>query len=132
MGLGVNWANPIERGWVLCNFVGALAMLPCVTLLLPLKVQSPGLSAAWLGGREAGLSLGMLAGLLGIAQAWTRVQGRFATRVGGAVLSRIHGAGARRGRQLVRQDVSEGVRGVRRAQLSMRWRRCQSASDSFG
>ena len=50
VGLRVNWAIPIERGWVLCNFVGALAMLPCVTLLLPLKVQSLGLSAAWLGG----------------------------------------------------------------------------------
>jgi len=86
VGLRVNWAIPIERGWVLCNFVGALAMLPCVTLLLPLKVQSLGLSAAWLGGCEAGLSLGMLAGSLGIAQAWARAQGRFATRVGGAVL----------------------------------------------
>ena len=39
-----------------------------------------------LDGCEAGLSLGMLAGSLGIAQAWARVQGRFATRVGGAVL----------------------------------------------
>ncbi|MFL6630355.1 MAG: MFS transporter [Vitreoscilla sp.] len=86
VGLRVNWAIPIERGWVLCNFVGALAMLPCVTLLLPLKVQSLGLSAAWLGWCEAGLSLGMLVGSLGIAQAWARLHGRFATRVGGAVL----------------------------------------------
>ena len=86
VGLRVNWAIPIERGWVLCNFVGAIAMMPCVTLLLPLKVQSLGLSAAWLGWCEAALSLGMLAGSLGIAQAWSRVQGRFATRVGGALL----------------------------------------------
>jgi MFS family permease len=86
VGMRVNWAIPIERGWVLCNFVGALAMMPCVTLLLPLKVQSLGLSAAWLGWCEAALSLGMLAGSLGIAQWWSRVQGRFGTRVGGSVL----------------------------------------------
>lgn len=86
VGLRVNWAIPIERGWVLCNFVGAIVMLPCVTLLLPLKVQSLGLSAAWLGWCEAGLSLGMLVGSLGIAQAWSRVQGRFATRISGAAL----------------------------------------------
>jgi MFS family permease len=86
VGLRVNWRIPIERGWVLCNFVGAIAMMPCVTLLLPLKVQSLGLSAAWLGWCEAGLSLGMLAGSLGIAQWWTRARGRFATRVGAALL----------------------------------------------
>ena len=86
VGLRVNWAIPIERGWVLCNFVGALVMLPCATMLLPLKVQSLGLSAAWLGWCEAALSLGLLAGSLGIAQAWSRVQGRFATRVSGAAL----------------------------------------------
>ena len=40
-------------------------MMPCVTLLVPLKVQSLGLSAAWLGWCEAGLSLGMLVGSLG-------------------------------------------------------------------
>ncbi|HEY9026207.1 MAG TPA: MFS transporter [Burkholderiaceae bacterium] len=86
VGLRVNWAIPIERGWVLCNFVGAIVLLPCATLLVPLKVQSLGLSAAWLGGCEASLSLGMLVGSLGIAQAWSRLQGRFATRVTGAAL----------------------------------------------
>jgi MFS family permease len=86
VGMRVNWAIPIERGWVLCNFVGGIVMLPCVTMLLPLKVQSLGLSAAWLGWCEAALSLGMLIGSLGIAQAWSRVQGRFATRIGGAVM----------------------------------------------
>jgi MFS family permease len=86
VGLRVNWAIPIERGWVLCNFVGAIVMLPCATMLLPLKVQSLGLSAAWLGWCEAALSLGLLVGSLGIAQAWSRAQGRFATRVGGAAL----------------------------------------------
>src|SRR4051812_31315956 len=50
VGMRVNWAIPLERGWVLCNFVGALFLMPAVLMLVPLKVQSLGLSAAWLGG----------------------------------------------------------------------------------
>ncbi len=86
IGMRVNWAIPIERGWVLCNFVCAVFMMPGVMMLVPLKVQSLGLSAAWLGGCEAALSLGMLLGSLGPAAWWARAQGRFATRVSGAVL----------------------------------------------
>jgi MFS family permease len=87
VGMRVNWAIPIERGWVICNFVGAVFMMPCVMLLVPLKVQSLGLSAAWLGWCEAALSLGMLLGSLGPAAWWADLQGRFATRVSGAVLT---------------------------------------------
>jgi MFS family permease len=86
VGMRVNWAIPLERGWVLCNFVGALFMMPAVLMLVPLKVQSLGLSAAWLGWCEAALSLGLLVGSLGPAEWCARVQGRFATRVGGAAL----------------------------------------------
>ena len=86
VGLRVNWAIPLERGWVLCNFIAALVMMPCVTMLVPLKVQSLGLSAAWLGWCEAALSLGLLVGSLGPAAWWARVQGRFATRVSSAAL----------------------------------------------
>jgi len=84
VGLRVNWAIPIERGWVLCNFVGAVFMVPAVAMLLPLKVQSLGLSAVWLGWCEAGLSLGMLVGSLGPAAWWARAQGRFGARIGSA------------------------------------------------
>ena len=86
VGLRVNWAIPIERGWVICNFIGAVFMVPCVAMLAPLKVQSLGLSAAWLGWCEAGLSLGLLVGSLGPAAWWTRAQGRFGARVGGSAL----------------------------------------------
>jgi MFS family permease len=86
VGLRINWAIPIERGWVICNFVGALFMVPCVAMLAPLKVQSLGLSAAWLGWCEAGLSLGLLVGSLGPAAWWARAQGRFGARVGGSAL----------------------------------------------
>ncbi len=84
VGMRVNWAIPLERGWVLCNFVGALFLMPCVLMLVPLKVQSLGLSAAWLGWCEAALSLGLLFGSLGPAAWWARIQGRFATRVSAA------------------------------------------------
>lgn len=87
VGMRVNWAIPMERGWVICNFVGAVFMMPGVLMLVPLKVQSLGLSAAWLGWCEAALSLGMLTGSLGPAAWWARVQGRFATRVSGAALT---------------------------------------------
>ena len=86
VGLRVNWAIPIERGWVICNFIGAVFMVPCVAMLAPLKVQSLGLSAAWLGWCEAGMSLGLLVGSLGPAAWWARVQGRFATRVSSSAL----------------------------------------------
>ena len=86
VGLRINWAIPIERGWVICNFVGAVFMVPGVAMLVPLKVQSLGLSAAWLGWCEAGLSLGLLVGSLGPAAWWARIQGRFGARVGGAAL----------------------------------------------
>ena len=86
-GMRVNWAIPMERGWVLCNFVAAIVLIPCATMLVPLKVQSLGLSAAWLGWCEAGLSLGMLIGSLGVAERWARLQGRFATRFTGAMVT---------------------------------------------
>ena len=86
VGLRVNWAIPIERGWVMCNFIGAVFMVPCVTMLAPLKVQSLGLSAAWLGWCEAGMSLGLLLGSLGPATWWARAHGRFGARVGGSAL----------------------------------------------
>ena len=86
VGMRVNWAIPMERGWVICNFIGAVFLIPCVTMLAPLKVQSLGLSAAWLGWCEAGLSLGILVGSIGPAAWWATLQGRFATRVTGAAV----------------------------------------------
>jgi MFS family permease len=86
VGMRVNWAIPMERGWVMCNFVCAIVMMPCVAMLVPLKVQSLGLSAAWLGWCEAALSLGMLVGSVGPATWWAEAQGRFATRVGSMAL----------------------------------------------
>lgn len=85
-GVKANWAIPLERGWILANGVSWLFLFPAFTLLVPLKVQSLGLSALWLGLCEAALSLGMLVGALGFSAWWAQRQGRFATRITAAAL----------------------------------------------
>lgn len=81
-GLRAAWRMPLERGWILVNFVGWIFMFPALTLLVPLKVKDLGLSGVWLGAAEAGLSMGMLWGALGGAAVVTRFWGRYATRIG--------------------------------------------------
>lgn len=83
-GLKASWAIPLERGWILVNFAAWIFLLPALTMLMPLKLQSLGLSGAWLGACQAALSVGMLAGALG-GSGWLAARcGRFATRVGAA------------------------------------------------
>jgi len=85
-GMNANWRIPLERGWILVNFLSWIFLFPTFTMLVPLKVQSLGLSGTWLGLCEAGLSLGMLLGSLG-GSAWMIARfGRYATRVGAAVV----------------------------------------------
>jgi len=84
-----NWRIPLERGWILVNFSSWLFLMPCFTMLVPLKVRSLGLGGAWLGLCEAALSLGMLLGSLG-GSAWMVARfGRFNTRVGAAVVQGV-------------------------------------------
>jgi MFS family permease len=85
-GMRANWRIPIERGWILANFLSWIFLGPTMTMLVPLKVQALGLSGLWLGLCEAGLSLGLLLGSLGGSQWLVDRLGRFATRVGSAVL----------------------------------------------
>jgi predicted MFS family arabinose efflux permease len=88
-GMRANWAIPLERGWILVNFLSWIFLFPTFTILLPLKVKALGLSGAWLGFTEAGLSLGMLAGSLGGASWMVARFGRFGTRVGGACVQGV-------------------------------------------
>lgn len=85
-GMRANWRIPIERGWILANFLSWIFLGPTMTMLVPLKVQALGLSGLWLGLCEAGLSLGLLVGSLGGSQWLVDRFGRFATRVGSAAL----------------------------------------------
>lgn len=81
-GLAAKWHIPMERGWTFVSFLVMIFFVPGTGMLVPLKVQSLGLSAAWLGACEAGLSLGMLVGSLG-GSAWlARRVGRFRASFG--------------------------------------------------
>ena len=85
-GMRANWRIPMERGWILVNFLSWIFLFPTFTMLVPLKVQSLGLSGMWLGLCETGLSLGMLFGSLGGSHWMVDRFGRFGTRVGAAVV----------------------------------------------
>lgn len=76
-GLAAKWRIPLERGWSFVSFLVMVFFGPGIGILVPLKVQSLGLSGAWLGACEAGLSVGMLLGALGGSPAIARRVGRF-------------------------------------------------------
>nr|WP_316640511.1 MFS transporter [uncultured Roseateles sp.] len=76
-GLAAKWQIPMERGWSFVSFLVMVFFVPGVGMLVPLKVQSLGLSGAWLGACEAGLSVGMLAGSLGLSARLADRVGRF-------------------------------------------------------
>lgn len=68
-GLRAKWVIPVERYWTILSFFTMLFFGPAIGLLVPLRVQSLGWSAAWLGWCEAALSAGMLIGALYAARA---------------------------------------------------------------
>jgi MFS family permease len=88
-GMRANWRIPIERGWMFVNFSSWIFLMPCFTMLVPLKVQSLGLTGTWLGLCEAGLALGMLLGSLGGSSWMVQRFGRFHTRVGAAAVQGV-------------------------------------------
>jgi MFS family permease len=88
-GLVAKWKIPMERGW---TFVSSLVWLffgPGIGILLPLKVQSLGLSAAWLGACEASLAAGMLLGSLGGSVWLAQRIGRFNASLGAILLEGV-------------------------------------------
>ncbi|RFU49245.1 MFS transporter [Paraburkholderia sp. DHOC27] len=84
-GLHAKWIVPLERGWTLVNFLVWIFQGPAVGMLIPLKVQSLGLSGVWLGGCEAALSIGLLLGSFRGSDALVSRFGRFNVRVGAAM-----------------------------------------------
>lgn len=84
-GLRAKWIVPLERGWTLVNFFVWIFQGPAVGMLIPLKVQSLGLSGLWLGASEAALSLGLLLGSFRGSDALVSRFGRFNVRVGAAM-----------------------------------------------
>ncbi|MET0518679.1 MAG: MFS transporter, partial [Burkholderiaceae bacterium] len=85
-GLLAKWRIPLERGWTFVSFLVMIFFTPAIGMLVPLKVQSLGLSAVWLGACEAGLSLGMLLGSLGGSVWLSQRVGRFNASYGAILL----------------------------------------------
>jgi MFS family permease len=85
VGLNAKWIVPLERGWTLVNFFVWIFQGPAVGMLIPLKVQSLGLSGLWLGSCEAALSIGLLVGSFRGSDALVSRFGRFNVRVGAAM-----------------------------------------------
>ena len=67
-GLRAKWGVPLDRWWTLSGALMMVFLLPAIGMLLPLRLQALGLSAAWFGACSAALSLGLLAGVMGLAQ----------------------------------------------------------------
>jgi len=84
-GLRAKWVVPLERGWTLVNFVVWIFQGPAVGMLIPLKVQSLGLSGLWLGTCEFALSVGLLLGSFRGSDLLVSRFGRFNVRVGAAM-----------------------------------------------
>lgn len=75
-GLRAKWGVPLDRWWTLTGALMMVCLLPATGLLLPLHVQALGLSAAWFGACGAALSVGVLAGVAGLAPALIALKGR--------------------------------------------------------
>lgn len=81
-GVRAKWHIVLERNWTIITFVIGLSLVPCIGMLLPLKVHAMGLSGQWLGICEASVSLGLLAGAaVGTQAALINRLGRFRLRL---------------------------------------------------
>lgn len=88
-GLAAKWQLRLERGWTFVSFCVMVFFGPAIGMLVPLKVQALGLSGAWLGASEAGLSAGMLIGSLGYSTWLAERVGRFRASVGSILLEGV-------------------------------------------
>lgn len=66
-GLRAKWQVRLDRWWTLVGALMMLCLLPATGLLLPLRIQALGLSAAWFGTCCAALSVGLLVGVTWLA-----------------------------------------------------------------
>jgi MFS family permease len=75
-GLCAKWGVPLDRWWTLVGALMMVCLLPATGLMLPLRVQALGLSAAWFGACSGALSMGVLVGVAGVAPALMARHGR--------------------------------------------------------
>lgn len=84
-GLRAKWGVPLDRWWTLAGALMMVFLLPATGMLLPLRMRSLGLSALWFGACGVAMSLGLLVGVAGAADALIRRLDR-ARAMGVAVL----------------------------------------------
>ena len=77
-GLTAKWTIKVERMWTIASFAGLTFISPGIGMMLPVKVQSLGLSGLYLGLFEVALATGMLAGAIGISARAAQSLGGFA------------------------------------------------------
>jgi|GEM_PF-465880 len=88
-GLSAKWHMPMERGWTIVNFVVWIFQGPAVGILIPIKIQSLGMSGSWLGASLGALSFGVLLGSAFGAQWLVDRFGRYQVRIGVGCLEGI-------------------------------------------
>lgn len=61
-GARAKWRIKLERNWTFISFLVGVSLVPCLGMLVPLKVRALQLSGEWLGLCEAAVALGVLLG----------------------------------------------------------------------
>ncbi|WP_431257804.1 MFS transporter [Roseateles chitinivorans] len=85
-GLRAKWLVRVDRWWSLAGALMMVFFLPATGMLLPLRLQAFGASPAWLGLCSSALSVGVLAGVLGIADRCMARLGRLRAMASAIVL----------------------------------------------
>ncbi|SEK66182.1 Predicted arabinose efflux permease, MFS family [Roseateles sp. YR242] len=66
-GLRAKWLVRVDRWWTLSGALMMVFYAPAIGLMLPLRLQSMGAPATWFGWCSGALSVGVLIGVLGVA-----------------------------------------------------------------
>lgn len=66
-GLRAKWGVPLDRWWTLIGALMMVFLMPATGMLLPLRIRALGLSSLYFGACVAALSIGLLAGVAGLA-----------------------------------------------------------------
>ncbi|MET3436056.1 MFS transporter [Sphingomonas sp. 1185] len=82
VGIRAKWRIPLERNWTAISFMVAIFLVPCVGLLLPLKIRELGLGGSWFAAAEAAMSAGLLSGaVIGASNRIVEKIGRYRLRL---------------------------------------------------
>lgn len=81
-GMRAKWLIPLERNWTAISFLVAIFLVPCLGLLLPLKIHELELGGSWFAAAEAAISAGLLSGAaIGASSNFVEKIGRYRLRL---------------------------------------------------